>query len=208
MATVNDSLKKRNQGMTARLAHLISGIFSPFLIGLFFILLVSLEMSASLLGAIKWSLLLITLSILPTFIFTVFLVRHNRLDGIFSSHHRQRTRIYALMLVLAGICGFILFILKAPLMLLALAVAGFSGTVMFMFINLWWKISLHTAFVTAMVVILFIFYGFMSTASVVLIPLVAWARIKLENHSLAQTVTGALLGTVVLVTVFYLFGLV
>jgi membrane-associated phospholipid phosphatase len=50
-------------------------------------------------------------------------------------------------------------------------------------------------------------FGFMSTASIVLIPLVGWARIELRHHSLAQVVTGSLLAASMLVVVFYLFGL-
>ena len=194
--------------MIKRIAHLTSGIFSPFLIGLILILLVSLEATASFNAAIKWSLLLFALSILPTFTFTVFLVRNNHLDGVFSSSCRQRIRIYALMFVLAGVCCITLFFLKAPLMLLVLAIAGLTGTVIFTLLNLWWKVSLHTAFITAMVTMLFIFYGFVSTALLPLIPLVAWSRIRLGQHSMAQTATGALLGALILSAVFYLFGLI
>ena len=93
-------------------------------------------------------------------------------------------------------------------MLLALCVAGVSASVIFLSINLWRKVSLHTAFITATVTVLFLLYGFMSTASIVLIPLVAWARIELEHHSLAQVATGAFLGAPILVAVFYFFGLI
>ena len=194
--------------MTKRIAKLTSNIFNPFLIGLVIILLVSVEVTISVFDAIKWSLVLILLSILPIFIFTVYLVRHNRLDGIFASVRTQRTKIYVLAAILASVSCIVLFLLKAPLMLLALSIAGFSGTVVFMCTNLWWKISLHTAFITAMVTILFILYGSVAAACIVLIPLVAWSRIELEHHSLAQAVTGALLGTSILVAVFYSFGLV
>ena len=194
--------------MTKRIAKLTSNIFNPFLIGLVIILLVSVEVTISVFDAIKWSLVLILLSILPIFIFTVYLVRHNRLDGIFASTRHQRIRIYAPMAILASVSCIILFALQAPLMLLSLSIAGLAGTVVFMCINHWRKISLHTAFITAMVTILFILYGFVAMASIVLIPLVAWSRIELGHHSLAQIVTGALLGNTILVTVFFLFNLV
>jgi membrane-associated phospholipid phosphatase len=194
--------------VTKRIANLTSNIFSPFLIGLVIILLVSVEVTTSVFDAIKWSLILIALSVLPIFIFIVYLVRHNRLDGIFARSRNQRIRIYVPMAILASVSCIILIILQAPLMLLSLSIAGLSGTVVFMCINLWWKISLHTAFITAMVTILFILYGCVSMASIVLIPLIAWSRIKLGHHALSQTVTGALLGNIILVTVFYLFGLV
>ncbi|MFC1906305.1 hypothetical protein ACFLV9_00465 [Chloroflexota bacterium] len=48
----------------------------------------------------------------------------------------------------------------------------------------------------------------MATIIVVLVPLIVWARIELKHHSLAQTVAGALLATLIVVVVFYLFGLV
>ncbi len=194
--------------MRKRLANLTSNIFSPFLIGLVLILVVSFEATVSVFDAIKWSLILTALSVLPIYLLAVYLVQHNRLDSVFTNVRRQRTKIYALAVVLAGVSCIILFSLKAPLILLALFVAGFSASIVFTGINLRWKISLHTAFITAAVTVLFILYGFMSTASIVLIPLVAWARIELEHHSLAQVVTGALLATSILVAVFYLFGLI
>jgi len=194
--------------MKKRIANLTSNIFNPFLIALALILLVSFEATICVSDAIKWSLILTALSILPIFLFAVYLVRHNRLDSIFASVRKQRTIIYVLAVILASASCITLLALKAPLILLALCVAGFSGTVVFICINLWWKISLHAAFITAGVALLFILYGSVSTASILLIPLVAWSRIELEHHSLAQIVTGALLGTSILVAVFYLFGLI
>ena len=194
--------------MRKQIANLTSNIFNPFLIGLALILLVSFEATASVFDALKWSLILITLSILPTFLFAIYLVRRNKLDSILANVRKQRTKLYALAVILVGINCIILLSLKAPLILLALSVAGFSVSVVFMCVNLRWKISLHTAFITGAVTVLFILYGFMSMASIVLIPLVAWARIELGSHSLAQIVAGALLATSILVVVFYLFGLI
>lgn len=194
--------------MRKRIANLTSNIFNPLLIGLILILLVSFEATASVFDAIKWSLILTALSILPIFLFAVYLVQRNRLDSIFTNVRKQRTKMYALAVILASVGWAILLYLKAPLTLLALFAAGFSASVIFMCVNLWWKISLHTAFIAAAVTILFILYGFISTASIVLVPLGAWARIELEHHSLAQVTTGALLATLILVVVFYLSGLI
>jgi len=71
-----------------------------------------------------------------------------------------------------------------------------------------WKISLHTAFVTASVTVLIILYGSIAAVTVLLVPLVAWSRIELKHHSPAQVAAGALLATLIVVVVFYLFGLV
>ncbi|MCK4792250.1 MAG: hypothetical protein KAV87_51445 [Desulfobacteraceae bacterium] len=194
--------------MTKRIANLTSNIFSPFSTGLVLIVLVSFEATESVLGVIKWSLILIGLTILPIFIFTVYLVRNNRLDDISAGIRKQRITIYALTGILASVSCIVLFALKAPLMLLSLSIAGFAGTVAFMCINFWWKISLHVAFITALVITLFILYESVSAASIVLIPLVAWSRIELGHHSLMQMIAGALLGTLILLVVFYIFGII
>lgn len=194
--------------MIKRIANLTSIIFSPFLVGLALILLVSFESTASILDAIKWALILIALSILPIYLVVVYLVRINKLDGILISIRQQRSKIYILAAILTGIGCIILFYLNAPLIMLALFVAGFFGTAIFMGINLWWKISLHSAFIAASVTLLVILYGFMAAVAIVLIPLVAWSRLELESHSPAQLVAGALLAIPILPAVFYFFGLI
>ncbi len=191
-----------------KIANITSIVLNPYFVCLSILIIISVESTTNIGASIKWSLVLIALTVLPVFIFTVYLVRNSRLDDISASVRRQRTRIYALAGISAGVSCIILFTLKAPLMLLSLSVAGFAGTVVFMCINLWWKISLHTAFIAALVAILFILYGSISAASIILIPLVAWSRIELGHHSLMQIAMGALLGTSILLAVFYPFGLV
>jgi len=194
--------------MRERIANLTSNILSPFLIGLILIVLASFEATTTVFDTIKWSLILTALSVLPIFLFVVYLVRHNRLDSIFANVREQRTKVYVLAIILAVVSCIILLSLKAPLMLLAAFVASLSANAIFMLVNLHWKISVHTGFITAAVTLLFILYGLASLASIVLIPLVAWARMELEHHSLAQVFTGALLAIVIVVAVFYLFGLI
>lgn len=200
-------LSRTASEMRKRIANLTSNLFSPPLIGLVLIPLVSFQAAVSVSDGIKWWLILTFVSILPLWLFALYLLRRRRLDRAFADVRQQRARIYGLAVILAGVSCIILVSLGAPLTLLALFTAGFLATIIFMCINLWWKISLHTAFITAAVTLLFILYGFMSMAAIVLIPLVAWARIELGHHSLAQVVTGSLLAASILVVVFYLFGL-
>ena len=113
-----------------------------------------------------------------------------------------------LAIVCTGVGCIILPYLEAPLTLIATFVAGLSAVVVFMCINFLWKISLHTALITASVAILIVLYGSIAAVTVVLVPLIAWARIELKHHSPAQVVTGALLAAFIVVVVFYLLGLV
>ena len=192
--------------MRKRIASLTSDILNPFLVNLVLILLISFKSTSSALDAVKWSLISIAASSLPVFLIIVYLVRSGRLDAIFTNIRGQRTKIYLLASACIGIGYVILHYLGAPLMLVAIFVAGFSGVIIFMCINLFWKISLHTAFITASVIVLIILYGSIAAVTVVLIPLVGWAKVELKHHSLAQAATGALLAALIVIVVFYLFG--
>ncbi len=194
--------------MRERIASLTSNILNPFLVSLVLILLLSFKSTSGTFDAVKWSLILIAISILPVFLVIIYLVRNQRLAGPFINIRKQRTKVYLLAGVCASVGYVILHYLGAPLILVATSVAGLSGVVIFMCINLSWKISLHTAFVTASVAILIILYGSIAAGTIVLVPLIAWARIELKHHSLAQVATGALLAALIAFVVFYLFGLV
>ena len=101
----------------------------------------------------------------------------------------------------------VLYYSGAPTLLVATFAAGLAAIVVFMGINLLWKISLHTAITAASVTVLIIVYGAVGALTAVLLPPVAWARIELEHHSPTQVATGALLAAVIVAFVFQLFGL-
>lgn len=194
--------------MRERIASLTSNILNPFLVSLVLILLLSFKSTSSALDAVKWSLISIAASILPVFLFIIYLVRKQKLESPFINVRKQRTKIYLLAGVFAGVGCIIFPYLEAPPTLRATFVAGLSAVVVFMCVNLLWKISLHTAFVTASVTVLIILYGSIAAVTVALVPLIAWSRIELKHHSLAQVAAGALLAALIVVVVFYLFGLV
>ncbi len=194
--------------MRKRIANLTSNILNPFLLSLIIILLLSFESTSGMLDALKWSLILIAVSILPIFSVVLYLVRTGRLDGVFISTRKQRTKVYWMAGACVSVGCVVLPYFGAPSILVATFIAGLSAAVIFMCINLWWKISLHTAFITASVTVLVILYGWIAAITTVLIPLMSWARIELKQHSLAQVATGAPLAALIVVVVFYLFGLV
>jgi membrane-associated phospholipid phosphatase len=194
--------------MRKQIANLVSNILNPFLVSLVIILLLSFESTRNPLDALRWSAILVAVSLVPVYSVMVYFSRNDRLGSHFIDVRKQRTKVY----LLAGICALvgciILVYLEAPLILLATFVAGLSATVIFMGINLGWKISLHAAFIAASITLLVILYGSMGTVTVMLLPLVAWARLELGHHSLAQVTIGALLAALIVIAVFYLFGLV
>ncbi len=189
--------------MRKRIASLTSVILHPLLLMLVMLFLLSFASAPSTLDAIKWTLISVALTILPVLLSLVYLVHSGRLDSIFTIIRRQRTKVY----LLAGLCTIVgcvvLNYLGAPSILMAAFATGLSTTLIFMFINLRWKISLHTALVGALVTVLVILYGWLALVTATLVPLTVWARIELNHHSLAQGATGALLAALIVVAVFY-----
>ena len=193
--------------MKKNLAKYISNILNQFLISFIIIILLTFESTNSISEALKWILISVALSVLPVLIVVIYLVRIHKLDGVFINPRRQRYKIYLLASTMAVIGCVIMLVSGAPRLLLATFIAGLAAIFTFMFINLIWKISLHTAFIAASVTILTIVYGLTGAWTVVLLPLVAWARIKLKLHSPAQVVAGTLLATAIVVIVFAGFGM-
>ncbi|MFQ5997091.1 MAG: hypothetical protein ACE5KP_05655 [Dehalococcoidales bacterium] len=194
--------------MRKQLAKLTSNILNPYLVSLFVIILLSLDSTSSLSDAIKWSLILIAVTIMPVFSFIVYLSHQEKIEGIFIVARQQRNKFYLLAFICAVAGCLILLFGEAPLVLTATFVSALSAIIVFMGINLLWKISLHTAFAAGSVTVLTILYGSIGALTVMLVPPIAWARIELEHHSLAQTVAGALVAALIVVVVFHFFGLI
>ncbi len=194
--------------MKYRLAKLISTVLNPFLVSLAVIILLSFNSTSSISDALKWVLISLGLSTLPVFTVIIFLVRNNKLESISIKVREQRNKIYLLASICAVASCAVLYYLAAPLILVAALVAGLVAVVIFMSINLWWKISIHSAFVAGSVTILIVMYGYIWAVTIVLLLLIGWSRIEMEHHSPAQVVFGAALAASVVFMVFYLFGLV
>lgn len=194
--------------MKKQIASLTSNILNPVLVSLVVILLISFNATDTMSEAIKWSLILIALSILPVFSIIVYLVHQERLESIFINIRRQRNQIYLLASAFMTAGWLVLLYLGAPQVLVAAFVTGLAAILVFMGINLLWKISIHTAFAAASVTVLTILYGSTGAFTAILVPPIAWARIELEHHSLAQTVAGAILAALIVVAVFHFFGLI
>jgi hypothetical protein len=191
-----------------RTARLLSYVLNPFLVAFVVIVLLAAEASSGDPAATaRWAAISLALSVLPVFAAVVYLVRQHKLDGLFVTPRRQRTRIYVLASALGAIGCLVLWSTGAPKLLLTSFLAGLVAVVPFMVINLFWKISVHTAFVTASATVITIVYGAAGSPTLLLVPLIAWARLRLSLHSTAQVAAGSLLAGGIVTAVFWLRGM-
>jgi membrane-associated phospholipid phosphatase len=120
--------------------------------------------------------------------------------GLVTDHHisRREQRRGVLLVGIASVTvgGVVLWWLGAPpllvrmIALMGLVLAGAT------LVNQWWKLSGHSAVITATVTTTVILFGPALLPLFALVPLVGWARVRLGAHTAAQVVAGAVLGAV------------
>jgi membrane-associated phospholipid phosphatase len=192
--------------MKETLARLTTNILNPFLTCFIVIVLLAFKGTDNAAAAVKWASVSIALSVLPVLAVVIYLVRRKKLDSVYDNPRRQRTGIYLLASALGAISYGLLWYLRAPELLVATFAAGLAAIVIFTAINCVWKISLHTAFLSGAVAILIIVYGAPAIGTLILLPLVAWARMALKQHSIVQVMAGATIAAAIVVGVFWGYG--
>ena len=193
---------------STRLARLISDGLNPLVIGLIILALLSFDTTSSASEALKWFFLVVGLCFLPVLVIAMFLVKTGRMDALFSNRRHQRHRIYVIGLFFNVLAMLTLTWMHAPVALIAALVAGLASVVSFAFINLWWKISVHASIASALVVILHLLFGWWAIPALILVPIMGWSRIKLAQHTLGQVAAGSALSAVIVIAVFFQYGVI
>jgi membrane-associated phospholipid phosphatase len=194
--------------MKQRIASLTSSVLNPFLVCFITIVMLAWHTSGSVASTFKWAAIALVFSVLPIFGFLVFQVRRKKLDSIFPEGQGQRRVIYALASAVAALGYVVMWYFSAPRLLAVSFLAGLLAVIVFMLVNFYWKISLHTAFVAASAVVLTVIFGARVAWLFILVPLMAWSRLELKLHTLAQVSVGAVLAAVVVTVVFWGLGVV
>lgn len=90
----------------------------------------------------------------------------------------------------------VLVAMHAPLLTTAIMLGYSLGTLLLFFINLSWKISIHTMGIAGPTTVLVFVFGYWGLLLGLLLPPVIWSRIYLKKHTIAQAIAGAVLGFV------------
>ncbi len=99
--------------------------------------------------------------------------------------------------VCSYLIGFLVLLsMGAPALTTALMFIYSSNTLIILFINLSWKISIHTMGVAGPAVVLTYLFGILGLLFGLLIPLVMWSRVELKKHTISQVLAGGLAGIV------------
>ncbi|PWU50843.1 hypothetical protein DLJ47_23100 [Micromonospora sp. S4605] len=127
--------------------------------------------------------------------------------GHYRDHHvsvrerRPAVILFAAASVAVGLALMVLF--RAPRDLVALVVAMLAGLALTLVVTKWWgKVSFHTAVASGTATTLVLVFGPWLYLAWLVVGLIAWSRVRLREHTVAQTVVGAVLGAAAAGVVF------
>jgi hypothetical protein len=108
----------------------------------------------------------------------------------------KRARLIVLGFILASVAiGLILLsVLGAPRMLTGYVACMLASVAVLAAITTVWKISIHCAVASGSVCLLALVYNPFVLPGYALIALLAWSRVKMTDHTLAQALAGTVLG--------------
>ena len=187
-----------------RLAWWVSQIGSPPILGLTGILLVG----AALGFAQFWPLILFygSLTLLLPLGFILWLLQRGQVSD-YNLTRREERFLPMLVSMTTALFGWLyLNQVQAPALLLALAATNLAQSVVYFFITLRWKVSIHSAVAAGLAVLGCAIAGETVWLLVLSVPLIAWSRVVLRRHTLAQTVVGAAIGSLFLAFALLFYG--
>jgi hypothetical protein len=192
-------------GARHRMAKIVTEVLSPAVIVVLLPFAVAWNATGhKVLPTILWSVVVaVFYSVLPM----AFIIRGAR-RGKWDGHwvrERERRFVPLMMCLVSALVGLvILLVWDAPQDVVALAWSMVTVLVVCVIITKWWKVSLHATVAGGAVATVVLIYGWIMLVLFPLVALVAWARVQVRDHTVAQVVVGAILGPVVGGVVFVL----
>ncbi len=181
---------------TDRLAATVSEIFAPAVLLTLFLAAAALQ-SAAWPGSVLLAAVAVAFTTALPLLGVLLLVRRGRLVDHHISDRRQRSPVLAGTLVSIGVGLALLVALDAPRLLVVAVICTVAGVVSVLVVNLWWKLSAHSA------VAVFVAVGALGLVGVSAVPLmlvpaaVGWSRVRLSAHTPGQVVAGSVVGAVI-----------
>lgn len=180
--------------MIKLIARYLSLIFNPFLVLVFLPFVLVYKTTSSLETSIIWTLY--------TFIFFLVIAIYvllNVRNGVFTdmdvSKREQRPVLFEFFLILSGVYLLGITIFNGPAILLYLVISVILSIFVVSLLNRRIKLSLHVATLSALLSAVTVYYQGYSFFLLLLIPLIAWSRVKVKRHTVEETVVGAIVGS-------------
>jgi membrane-associated phospholipid phosphatase len=193
---MNNSRVTARDSKKRRWAVLISNVTIPPIIAVFMFSLINYSL---LRGFPFFAVTFITTLFAAIVPLSVLLIWETRTSAKFDFDIPARTdRNHPLLFASASyLLGTVVLVaVHAPLLTTIVMFGYFAGTLFLFFINLYWKISIHAMGIAGPTAVLVFVFGYWGVLLGLLLLPVIWSRVYLKKHTVAQAITGAILGFV------------
>ncbi|MCH7541387.1 hypothetical protein IH981_01255 [Patescibacteria group bacterium] len=188
------------------LADTITKIFNPFLAILATVLVVVLVQQIPVSEKILWLVLGFFVSVGPAAVLYVQ-YKKGEITSLWSPTAAQRQKSFLVWMVASAIFSGLAFWLGAPRLILALGLTFLALGLLNLLLIPILKISVHTQAITILVITSLLSVSIGAIYLIILILLVAWARLQLKAHDLSEVSLGSLSALLAVYIVFSFFGL-
>ena len=190
--------------MLTSFAQVISFLFNPVMMLVFLPLLLVYRTTGDVVLAMAWTVYTMIFLIAISF-FVVYGVHKKIFTDLDVSVRTQRPLLFTVGIIMTLVYLWGLFFLNGP-KILTLVTEGFLlGVLLMAIINTRLKISFHVSTVSSLLFTMAIVYQGYYYLTLLLIPVVAWARLRIKRHTLAETVVGACFGILLSLGMYLLF---
>ena len=189
-----------------QIAQFFSNLFSPPLTVVYGIII-----SAPFLDTTSpwlWAAAFIFLFLIPPILYVIYLCKIGLVSDFHLSIRTQRLRPLLLIIMNTIFWLIVFYVMDSPKYLIVLAGSCLILVVLMFLITLFWKMSGHGAAAGGICVVSLSLLGELAIPFTVLIPIIAWSRVRLERHSISQTLVGFLLGVMVFGTTLFITDLI
>lgn len=187
------------------IAHWISRVISPHIVGITLALIISLYFSDNPLTVLLWLAGLIPLIVIPPLAYLLWLVNSGTLEDIYMPKREARLRPLSVLILWLVLCLGLIRYWEAPRIVEIFLLSATVLVGILSLITLFWKISFHGATITAAATTTVLVAGYYAWPVVLLVPLVCWARIRLKQHTPRQVIYGSVLGALIALVLVYEF---
>lgn len=177
-------------------ARFCTEVFAPAPVSLVTLATVAWRFSASPLDALRWIALSVTFVAALPMGWLTWQVRRGNVTDIHVRRREQRGPIIALFLASWAIGVALLALLGAPPQLIATILAGFATLFVAGAITTRWKVSIHVGVAAGVIAVFAQLFGPPMLLLAPLVPLLAWARVRVRDHTVGQVVGGAAIGAI------------
>jgi hypothetical protein len=206
MSSTEMNINQNRARWDYKAARLVSNVISPPLVSVLGILMMAYFIGTQ--EAWWWAAAFVGLVVLLPTLYVVLLLKQGKIENFHIPNRENRTKPY-LVIIGSNLLGVILMsMLDAPFLLVAFAVMGVTQSTLLFLINRYWKISGHATAISGLSVFIVAALGWSLAPVLVMVPLVAWARIRTYSHTFWQTIAGILTGTTFILTTWIVLNAV